>query len=149
MKCKYTYCHHGGEVNKDEAIKIGNLYFHKDCYHEKQTKQEIEDYYLKNMPSCTLQILRKVIKQLIHEKSNSADYVLFTLKYIKSNNKPINNPFGLINYCNDYKLKNEFDKQLINEKYKLVKSINELDIDTENEVKFTYQPSKKKVTDIL
>jgi hypothetical protein len=71
------------------------------------------------------------------------------LKYIKSNNKPINNPFGLINYCNDYRLKNEFDKQLINEQYKLVKSINELNIDAENEIKFTYKPSKKKVTDIL
>ena len=101
------------------------------------------------MPSCTLQILRKVIKQLIHEKNNSADYVLFVLECIHKNNKPINNPFGLINYCNDYKLKNEFNKQLIKEKYKEINDVNELNIDSENEVKFTYKSNKKKVTDIL
>jgi hypothetical protein len=149
VKCKYPYCKHNGEVSKEEAIKVGNSYFHKDCYHEKQIKQEVEEYYLNNMPSCTLQILRKVIKQLIHEKNNSADYVLFVLKYIKNNNKPINNPFGLINYCNDFKLKNQFDKELVKEKYKEINNLNEFNIDKENEVKFTYKIDKKKLTDIL
>lgn len=151
MKCKYSYCKYNGEVDKDLAIKIGNSYFHKECIHEKQTKQEIEEYYLKNLPQCTLQILRKVIKQLIHEKLNSADYVLFVLKYIKTNNKTINNPFGLINYCNDNRLKNEFKKHLIKEKYKEIKNNNILNTanDDDDEIKFTYNIDKKRITDIL
>lgn len=149
MKCKYSYCKYGGEVDKENAIKVGNSYFHSDCYHEKELKRHIEEYYLKNMPPCTLQILRKVIKQLIHEKNNSADYVLFVLNYIHKNNKPINNPFGLANYCNEGRLKTEFNRQLINEKYKQINKENKLNIDTENEVKFTYTISKKKETDIL
>jgi hypothetical protein len=148
MKCKYSYCHHGGEVDKESAIKVGNSYFHNDCYHEKELKQQIEEYYLKNMPSCTLQILRKVIKQLIHEKNNSADYVLFVLNYIHKNNKPINNPFGLVNYCNEGRLKTEFNNREISIKYKEVKK----DLDNKSEVqemKFDYKPTTKKWTDLI
>jgi hypothetical protein len=148
MKCKYSYCHHGGDVEKENAIKVGNSYFHKDCYHEKQLKQQIEEYYLNNMPSCTLQILRKVIKQLIHEKNNSADYVLFVLEFIHKNNKPINNPFGLANYCNEGRLKTEFKNQEISKKYKEVKK--DLDDILEiQEIKFKYRPTTKKWTDLI
>jgi hypothetical protein len=148
MKCKYSYCHHGGEVEKEEAVKIGNSYFHKDCYHEKELKQQIEEYYLNNMPSCTLQILRKVIKQLIHEKNNSADYILFVLEFIHKNNKPINNPFGLINYSNDYKLKNEFKKITIRDEYNKTINTNKLNT-SDDSIVFTYTPTNKKITDIL
>lgn len=148
MKCKYSYCNHGGEVEKEEAIKVGNSYFHKDCYHEKQLKQEIEEYYLNNMPACTLQILRKVIKQLIHEKNNSADYILFVLEFIHKNNKPINNPFGLINYSNDYKLKNEFKKIAIRDEYNKTINTNKLNT-SDDSIVFTYNPTNKKITDIL
>ena len=148
MKCKYSYCKCGGEVEKVDAIKIGNSYFHKDCYNEKQLKQQIEEYYLKNMPSCTLQILRKVIKQLIHEKNNSADYVLFVLEFIHKNNKPINNPFGLANYCNEGRLKTEFKKITIRDEYN--KTINTKKLNTSDDnIVFTYTPTNKKITDIL
>lgn len=148
MKCKYTYCQHGGEVGKEEAVKVGNSYFHKDCYHEKELKQQIEEYYLNNMPSCTLQILRKVIKQLIHEKNNSVDYVLFVLEFVHKNNKPINNPFGLINYSNDYKLKNEFKKITIRDEYNKTINTNKLNT-SDDSIVFTYTPTNKKITDIL
>ena len=84
MKCRYSYCKHGGEVSKEDAIKEGGSYFHKDCHKEKQLKQQIEEYYLSNMPPCTLQILRKVIKQLIHEKNMEAEYVflVYVLIYL-------------------------------------------------------------------
>jgi hypothetical protein len=148
MKCKYSYCTHGGEVKKEEAVKIGNSYFHKDCYHEKELKQQIEEYYLNNMPSCTLQILRKVIKQLIHENNNPTNYILFILEFIHKNNKPINNPFGLINYSNDYKLKNEFKKITIRDEYNKTINTNKLNT-SDDSIVFTYTPTNKKITDIL
>ena len=149
MKCRYSYCKHGGEVDKEKAVKEGNSYYHEGCLREKQLKSDIEQYYLENMPSTTLQLIRKIIKQLIHEKNISADYVLFVLKYIKTNNKPINNPFGLINYCGDNRIYTLFNKQEVNKKFKEFQKVNEY-IPSENiEVKFTYKNSKKKITDII
>lgn len=148
MKCRYSYCKHNGEVNKEEAIKEGNSYFHKDCYEEKQLKQKIEEYYLSNMPTCTLQLLRKVIKQLIHEKGNEAKYVIFVLEYIYNNKKPINNPFGLMNYCNDERIKNEFKKSIIKKQYEKMNKSIEIDISI-NKNGYKYKSTNKKITDII
>jgi len=149
LKCRYSYCKHNNEVNKEDAVKEGNSYYHKDCLKEKQLKSEIESYFLSNMPSTTMQLLRKVIKQLIHEKHYSAEYVLFVLKYIKNNNKPINNPFGLINYCGDNRIYTLFNKQEINKKFKEIDMGTEYIPKEESEVKFTYKNSNKKITDII
>lgn len=149
MKCRYNNCKHGGEVSKEQAIKEGSMYFHKDCLEEKKIKQQIEEYYVANMPPTTLMLLRKVIKQAIHEKGISAEYLLYVIKYIHKNNKPINNPFGLISYCNEGRLRDGFKKELINKKYKEMKS----NINNENnnyeKVEFTYKPTNKRFTDIV
>ena len=149
MKCRYSYCKHGGEVDKEKAIKEGNSYYHEDCLKEKRLKCEIEQYYINNMPPTTTQLIRKVIKQLIHEKGNSADYLLFVLKYIKENNKPINNPFGLVNYCSDNRTYMLFHKQEINKEFKQL-DMNVEYVPNENmEIKFTYKKGNKKITDII
>lgn len=147
MKCKYSYCKNNFNVEKENAIKIGNSYYCKECYEEKQTKQQIEEYYITNMPSTTLQLLRKVIKQLIHEKGLNSKYVLFVLKYIHINKKPINNPFGLLNYCNEGRMVDLYNKQITNMKYKEIKdNINSI---TEEKVDFKYKPNIKKWTDLM
>lgn len=149
IKCKYSYCkHETNEVTKEDAIKEGNCYYHKDCHNEKILKKEIEEYWNDNMPSASLQILRKVIKQLIHDKKAPADFVLFVMKHIKKNNKPINNPFGLINYCGNKDIRELYKKMIINQKYTKLKSEDNNEIYIEK-VNFTYKPSKKKITDII
>lgn len=140
MKCRYSYCKHGGEVDKSTAVKEGNSYYHKDCLNEKLLKTEIENYYIQNMPSVTLQLLRKAIKQIIHEKGISAELVLFALHYIKDNNKPLNSPFGLTYYCEDNKIQDLYKKQKINQKYKEMNINNNFDI--KNQVNFTYKRNK-------
>lgn len=147
MKCRYKYCKNNNEVEKENAIKEGGSYYCKECYQEKQNKQKIEEFYLRNMPQTTLQLLRKVIKQLIHEKKFESEYVLFVLEYINKNNKPINNPFGLLNYCNEGSILNLYNKQLINKKYKEIKS--DITDYSRDKVKFTYKPNNKKWTDLL
>lgn len=149
IKCKYSYCkHEANEVAKEDAIKEGNCYYHKDCYKEKTLKKEIEEYWNDNMPSASLQILRKVIKQLIYDKKAPADFVLFVLKHINKNNKPINNPFGLINYCGNKDIRELYKKMIINQKYTKLKSEDNNEIYIEK-VNFTYKPSNKKITDII
>ena len=148
LKCRYNFCKNGNEVEKENSIKVGNSYYCKECYEEKSTKKMIEDYYLSNMPSCTIQILRRVIKQLVNEKNISARYVLFVLKFIKNNNKPINNPFGLLNYCNDNRLYLEWLKKESNKEYKNIKNDIENNIE-KTEVKFTYKPNVNRWLKIL
>lgn len=139
MKCRYAYCKYGGEVNKEDAVKEGNSYYHKDCLKEKKLKLDIANFYIENMPKCTNQILNKVIKTLIHENNHAAEYVLFVLKYIKKNNKTLNSPFGLIRYCNNINIQKEYKKIKINEKYKNIKD-NTLKID-EKQTVFNYKPN--------
>lgn len=45
MKCRYKYCKHGGEVNKEDAVVDGNAYFHPDCYRAKMAMKEILSIY--------------------------------------------------------------------------------------------------------
>ena len=42
-KCPYKNCLHGGsvDIDKDEFVKIGNRYFHPDCFEEKR-KQSVK-----------------------------------------------------------------------------------------------------------
>lgn len=148
MRCRYKYCKNNGEVNKEDAIKEGNTYYCKECFQEKQIKQQIETFYINNMPPTTLQLLRKVIKQLIHEKGLKPEYVLFVLKYINKNNKPINNPFGLLNYCGDGRLNDLYKKEIINKQFKKIKSVNTENIDKDI-LSFTYKPNSKKFSNII
>ena len=75
MKCGYNNCKHGGEVSKEEGIKIGTRWFHKECAKEKELKKEIEDYWFKNInPGTVIQILRKAINDLA--KLYDTDYIL-------------------------------------------------------------------------
>ena len=72
IKCRYSHCkHEGGQVEKEDAIKDGG-YYHKDCHKEKSLKQEIEAYYITNLPQTAIQLLRKVINILLYENNYEA-----------------------------------------------------------------------------
>lgn len=145
MKCAYSKnCKHGGDVSKEDAIKIGSRYFHKECLQEKDNKAECERIWLENFKETTLVVLRKAINDIT--KTYGADYLLYVMKWIKANNKPINYPMGLKNYCNS-DLRDKWKAIKINEEYKKIKNEK---IETSDEVvKFTYKPSNKRFTDII
>lgn len=145
MKCRYKYCKYGGEVKKEDSIQEGKSYYHKQCYEEKNDKKAIEEYYIVNFPSCIISVLRKVINQLIYDKKLDTKFILYMLKYIKKNDKPINNPFGLLNYCTNTQIIEEYKKKKILEKYKKIGKLKSDD----DSVKFTYKISDKKDTDII
>lgn len=139
MKCRYC----SSDVPKEEAIKDGG-YYHKHCHKEKILKKEIEEFYLNNMKPTTLVQLRKAIKQMIDKKVD-VEYILWTLKEIKSKNKPLNSPFGIISYCLNSKNEEEFKKYKVNEDFKkLDKTFTVGEV-----VSFSYKPNKKRITDII
>ena len=148
IKCRYKYCRNGGNIDKEKAIKENGAYYCPECYKEKQLKQQIEEYYSVNLPPTTIQILRKVISQLLYTNNYEAEYILFIVKKIHINKLKINNPFGLINYCNDGRNIAEWNKLKVNQQYKEIKN-DIITTEGDNKVNFTYKPINKKWTDII
>lgn len=147
IKCRYKYCKNGGQVEKEDAIKDGG-YYCKSCYKEKVLKQEIETYYIENLPQTAIQLLRKAINTLLYTNNYEAGYVLFIIKKIHVNNLVINNPFGVAYYCNEGRNIKEWKKIQTNIEFKSIK--NEIvQTNDEDKVKFTYKPNSKKWTDMI
>jgi mRNA-degrading endonuclease YafQ of YafQ-DinJ toxin-antitoxin module len=147
MKCRYNkYCKHGGEVPKEEAIKEGNSYYHKDCYKEKENKQKTKDLYKKYYKSNEgEQILNKVIHQLIHEKNQDSEYVLFTLCQAIRLKKPMKNIFALHYLINDTEILQKYKEHL---RQNTIINFDNTSISNENN--FAYKPQQQKQwTDIL
>ena len=146
MKCGYNNCKHGGEVSKEEGIKLGTRWFHKECAKEKALKKEIEDYWFKNInPGTVIQILRKAINDLA--KLYDTDYILWVIKSCKPKGIKISHPMGLKSLCSDNRFLDEWNKIKINKEYKKIKS--EINMQTSEDVTFKYMPSKKRITDII
>ncbi|MGL5649271.1 MAG: hypothetical protein ACRDDY_15635 [Clostridium sp.] len=149
MKCRYKFCKNNNEVSKKDAIKESTAYYCKECYQEKQNKKAIEEYYSVNMTSCTIQNLRKAIKQIVNDKGFDSEYLLFTVKYIKEHNKPINYPFGLLNYVNNLDIKRAWKTYQEKEDYKEIKDDILNSEDKEKEVKFQYKNNNKELFKLI
>ena len=82
VKCRYSHCKHGGMVRTEEAVRDGNMYYHRDCYEEKNNIQQIIDVYVKRVdPKPIFTELRKTINDLIYKDGYASDYFLFALNY--------------------------------------------------------------------
>lgn len=146
MKCKYKLCRNGGNVDKSIAIKVGSSYYCPECYEEKELKSKAEQYYIEKFPQVSIALLRKAFSQIYN--TYEVKYLLFVMEYIVKNNKPLNMPFGLVNYCNDCKIQNEFKMVKINKEYKQVKESIKENIDN-TEVKFECKTNKTSWLNII
>ncbi len=145
MKCGSSCCKLGGEVSKDEAIKVGTRYWHKECLHEKEVKQEIEKYWLENINKGTvIQLLRKAIKDLcfLYE----ADYIYYLLTSVKGKGINLSYPMGLKKIADDNRFKDEWSKIRIKEIYNKNKTV---DFKTSEDVVFVYKKNNKRITDLI
>lgn len=148
MRCRYKYCRNNNEVDKEKAVKDKGSYYCLECFKEKTTKQEIEKYYIENLPQTTIILLRKVINQLIHDNNYEAEYVLFIVKKVYVNGLKINNPFGLTYYCNEGRNIAEWKSKKTNIEYQNIKD-EVVKSSDDNKVQFTYKPNNKKWTDLV
>lgn len=148
IKCRYKYCRNNNEVDKELAIKDGSAYYCKECHKEKLLKHQIEEYYSVNLPQTSIQILRKVINQLLYTNNYEATYVLFIVKKIHINKLKINNPFGLVSYCNEGRNIEEWTKLKVNKEYKNIKN-EVIQYESDSKIEFTYTPNNKKWTDLI
>jgi len=115
MKCAYKYCRYGGEVEKENAVKRSNRYWHKECAHEADMKNEIKDYYYKKFNSKEpMKNANTALKKFINEQGYSADYVMYCLKKAEK----LNSIYGL-SYTLSYKKNEEEFKKMVANRTKI------------------------------
>jgi hypothetical protein len=135
MKCGYKNCKLGGEVEKDNAIKVSNKYYHKECHEIVENKKKIREFYLEKInPKEVMVLLNKAINELIDTKNVDSNLLLYALNYSVDNNIKINSPFGMNYIVNNYKIKESYSKLQARNKLSQIKDTN---IET-TETIFTY-----------
>lgn len=130
MKCRYAQCKYGGEVEKEEAIKIGSAYYHKECNQEREYKKKIETiYYERFKTNEPIVQVRNAINKYINKDNYKVEYISFVLQQdIK-----LNSLFGLIYYLNNKKFLDMYNK----EQAKLVKfDVNKVEKEDSTTIKY-------------
>lgn len=150
-KCRYSHCRHETkDIPADEAIKVGQAYYHEDCKKEMDLIKEIIQIFYENVnKTVVISRLRKVINSIIFEKDVSAEYLLFGLKYyIKK--KSINYPEGLYYVISDEDVKKAWAKIIrkrIMESVTDEFTVNDEDMNTSHS--FNMNSKQKSFSDIL
>ena len=109
VTCRYKYCKHDSKkLEKEDAVKDGNAYYHQDCYEEKQNKNELfkmmNSYMTTTSPAARVW---KAINTLIHEKDIDSGLLKFALsEYIKTK-KPLRYPEGIYYVITDEVVKED------------------------------------------
>lgn len=103
-------------MNKDEAVKDGNRYYHPDCKQKVEMRKEMVRIATEINPNIIQNELGRVLNILLYQRELEFQYVLGALKYAKyagialynaaSIFRLMNNP----NYIKLYQRKLERDK---------------------------------------
>lgn len=111
VKCRYAHCKHESElIKRDEAVKAGALFYHNDCYEEKQMLHEIERYYIDNFEfQPIIAQLRKTINNIVFTRKCEPAFLLYAMKYAKANHIPVKHPAGLYYLIKDDDIKSQWD----------------------------------------
>ena len=136
MKCRYKHCKLGGEVEKEEAIKVGSAYYHKECRKEIEHKKQIEDlYYNKFKLNEHIGKVKSAINKYVDEYGT--EYVL----YILNQDVKLNSIYGVSYYLKDNRFRDDYNKA----KAKLIKfDINEIEVEKPKEIKYK-KPKKQQL----
>lgn len=145
--CKFGHCkHESKEIPKDEAVKIGNAYYHKDCAKNKNNTNLAIELFEQHVNANPVHAqLRAVINNILYTKNIDSDFLVFALRYYIEHRIPLRYPQGLYYVIQNKEAAEAFEKKRA-EKFKNVK----VDLSETKEVEFTYRPTKQKgFADIL
>ena len=147
MKCRYSHCKLGGEVDKEIAIKDGSQYFHKECYDKRENKRASAKILINDFGFMSKQV-NMVLKKIIDDNNAPSEYVLWMANKIKNEKMVINNPFGLNYYLKEGRNWKEFSKLKAKEEYKnLMKE--DFKIELEKNTEFAYKEREVGFIDIF
>lgn len=145
-KCAFRHCSHEScEVLQDEAVKLGNRYFHVDCANTYRNINEIKVLYNEKVSNTVVMPqLTSVINNIIFKKHVDSEYLLFALKSAISTKKKINYPQGLHYIIDDFRIKNAWEKKQLQSIGKV-----KFEVKSNNEPMFRVNEPKKKGLDNL
>lgn len=150
VKCRFTGCkHETKEVRREDAVKIGTQYYHKDCYQTKLDIEETMTLFIQNVnPNVVVPQLRKVINTIVYEKGIESAVLLFGVKYYITHKINLNYPGGLYYVIQNKEMLKEYDRLY---RKKEVKAASEIrNEESTPEVTFTHRATKvKSFADIL
>lgn len=144
MKCGYKYCKLGNQVDKEDGVKYKNRWHHVECLRERKNKEEIGLLYTKDVDEYVNKaMLNKSIKQVINDKKQDSEFVLYALKYAIKNDIELNNPFGLHWVVKDDKIVKSYKEDILKEK--MYRTLDEIEKKSNRgeETDFIYKISKK------
>ena len=138
--CKYSHClHDNREIEKRKAIRVGNSYYHSDCFKTKEDIKEIVNLFKAHINANPVYAqLQSVINNIIFVKKVQSDFLLFGLRYYIEHKIPLNYPQGLYYVIQNKDVTNAYNKT----KAKEIKKSIEITEQTETEFKFV--PTKNK-----
>ena len=138
--CKYSHClHDNREIEKRMAIRVGNSYYHSDCFKTKEDIKEIVNLFKAHINANPVYAqLQSVINNIIFVKKVQSDFLLFGLRYYIEHKIPLNYPQGLYYVIQNKDVTNAYNKT----KAKEIKKSVEITEQTETEFKFV--PTKNK-----
>lgn len=144
VKCRYKHCIHpeDDKVPKEEMIKEGSTYYHKDCYEIKNNINEIIDLYCKKIGGhFTMAQLRKVINDIIFNKGNDSKFLLFGINYYINHGIKINNPAGLYYVLQNQDMIKQWNRLYVR---KETKKEDVFKIEEKSFHRFNFKPQKNK-----
>lgn len=136
--CKYSHCLHSNrEIEKENAVRVGNAYYHSDCFKTKEDIKEIVNLFKKHInPNPVYAQLQSVIKNIIFTKGIQSEFLLFGLRYYIEHKIPLHYPQGLYYVIQNKDVANAYNKSKTKE---IKKSI---EITKQSENQFTHVPIK-------
>lgn len=143
IKCGYLNCKLGGEVEKENAIKVGTRYYHEECDNKKNVKKSCTDKLTSlNMISKLTGIF---LKKTIDDEQVDLEYLEFTIDYIMYRKLKLSSPYGVKYYMGDYKIRAEYDKYIA----KKVSSEMKSDMVWDAEQVTSFKPQQKQIPSYL
>lgn len=142
VTCRFKNCiYDDKKLDKSEAIKIGNSYYHKECNEIKEDIKLIVDLFTKHINSNVVySVLMRVINEIVFTRKIDSKFLLFGLKYYIQNKIPLNYPQGLYYVIQNKDVENTYNKHLAKQQIKSNKII----ITEDSEADFNFKPTKTK-----
>lgn len=141
VKCKGKCLHEIKELEKTEAIRDGNSYYHPDCFKAKQDALEIINIWSKKVnPLCNFAQLRRAVNNIIYDKKVDSGMLLYGLKMYIDKKIPLHYPGGLYYIIQNHEVQEKY-KEMQARKMREVAAQNVAD---DEGVDFTFKHIKEK-----
>lgn len=112
VKCRWKDCPcENLWMPREEAVRDGTLYFHKDCYKNRENTKIIEKLWKKYIwPDVNPRYLHEKIVSGIHNYKLDSDFILFGTEYLIKTKSRLQDPIVIEMLGTYSNIKDEWEK---------------------------------------